>query len=425
MSTEIKSPTFPESVIDGTIANWIKQEGEIVTQDEVIAEIETDKVVLEVVAPFDGELKKIVKNAGDTVTSAEVIAEFERGDASSENVDTSDEDTKSMQSEINQDQSEALNSLHETTQEIIPEETLEPELEPITETSKAKAGPAAKRLMSEESIDPKDVKPTGKGGRITKADVIYHMNRIEETSPAPADNELQSFGEEERIPMSRLRTTIAKRLVKVKQETAMLTTFNEVDMQPIKDLRAKYGEEFFAEHGTKLGFMGFFVSAAVQALRKFPIVNASIDNEDIVYHGFQDIGVAVSTDRGLVVPVVRDAGNLSIADIELKITEYSEKARESKLSIEEMQGGTFTISNGGIFGSLLSTPILNAPQTAILGMHKIQDRPIALNGEVVIRPMMYLAMSYDHRLLDGKEAVTFLVAIKELLESPERLLLNL
>ena len=289
MSTEIKSPTFPESVIDGTIANWIKQEGEIVTQDEVIAEIETDKVVLEVVAPFDGELKKIVKNAGDTVTSAEVIAEFERGDASSENVDTSDEDTKSMQSEINQDQSEALNSLHETTQEIIPEETLEPELEPITETSKAKAGPAAKRLMSEESIDPKDVKPTGKGGRITKADVIYHMNRIEETSPAPADNELQSFGEEERIPMSRLRTTIAKRLVKVKQETAMLTTFNEVDMQPIKDLRAKYGEEFFAEHGTKLGFMGFFVSAAVQALRKFPIVNASIDNEDIVYHGFQDM----------------------------------------------------------------------------------------------------------------------------------------
>ena len=295
----------------------------------------------------------------------------------------------------------------------------------VIETSKAKAGPAAKRLMSEESIDPNDVKPTGKGGRITKADVIAHMSPDEESTPAPADSELQYFGEEERVPMSRLRTTIAKRLVKVKQETAMLTTFNEVDMQPIKDLRAKYGEEFFAEHGTKLGFMGFFVSAAVQALRKFPIVNASIDNEDVVYHGFQDIGVAVSTDRGLVVPVVRDAGNLSIADIELKITEYSEKAREGKLSIEEMQGGTFTISNGGIFGSLLSTPILNAPQTAILGMHKIQDRPIALNGEVVIRPMMYLAMSYDHRLLDGKEAVTFLVAIKEMLESPERLLLNL
>ena len=423
MSTEIKSPTFPESVIDGTIANWIKQEGDTVSQDEVIAEIETDKVVLEVVAPFDGELKKIVKNAGDTVTSAEVIAEFERGDASSEDVDTSDKAAESAQSVVNEDQSET--PIQEVPEENIPEETLEPEQESINETSKAKAGPAAKRLMSEESIDPKDVKPTGKGGRITKADVIAHMNPDGEVTPATDVSELQSSGEEERVPMSRLRSTIAKRLVKVKQETAMLTTFNEVDMQPIKDLRAKYGEEFFAEHGTKLGFMGFFVSAAVQALRKFPIVNASIDNEDIVYHGFQDIGVAVSTDRGLVVPVVRDAGNLSIADIELKITEYSEKAREGKLSIEEMQGGTFTISNGGIFGSLLSTPILNAPQTAILGMHKIQDRPIALNGEVVIRPMMYLAMSYDHRLLDGKEAVTFLVAIKEMLESPERLLLNL
>ena len=371
MSTEIKSPTFPESVIDGTIANWIKQEGDTVSQDEVIAEIETDKVVLEVVAPFDGELKKIVKNAGDTVTSAEVIAEFERGDASSKDVDASDETTKSAQNEVNEDQSET--PLQEAPEENIPEETLEPEPEPISETSKAKAGPAAKRLMSEESIDPKDVKPTGKGGRITKADVIAHMNPDGEVTPATDVSELQSSGEEERVPMSRLRSTIAKRLVKVKQETAMLTTFNEVDMQPIKDLRAKYGEEFFAEHGTKLGFMGFFVSAAVQALRKFPIVNASIDNEDIVYHGFQDIGDAVSTDRGLVVTVVRDAGNLSIADIELKITEYSEKAREGKLSIEEMQGGTFTISNGGIFGSLLSTPILNAPQTAILGMHKIHE----------------------------------------------------
>ncbi len=425
MSTEIKSPTFPESVIDGTIASWVKKEGDSVSQDEVIAEIETDKVVLEVVAPFDGELKKIVKNAGDTVTSAEVIAEFERGDASSDDVDTSEEATKFVQIEVSEDQSKSPNSPQEIPQEQITEEAKETEPGSIPETSNVKAGPAAKRLMSEESIDPNDVKPTGKGGRITKADVIAHMNPDEESIPAPADSELQYSGEEERVPMSRLRTTIAKRLVKVKQETAMLTTFNEVDMQPIKDLRQKYGEEFFAEHGTKLGFMGFFVSAAVQALRKFPIVNASIDNEDVVYHGFQDIGVAVSTDRGLVVPVVRDAGNLSIADIELKITEYSEKAREGKLSIEEMQGGTFTISNGGIFGSLLSTPILNAPQTAILGMHKIQDRPIALNGEVVIRPMMYLAMSYDHRLLDGKEAVTFLVAIKEMLESPERLLLNL
>ena len=256
MSTEIKSPTFPESVIDGTIANWIKQEGDTVSQDEVIAEIETDKVVLEVVAPFDGELKKIVKNAGDTVTSAEVIAEFERGDASSKDVDASDETTKSTHNEVNEDQSET--PLQEAPEENIPEETLEPEPEPepISETSKAKAGPAAKRLMSEESIDPKDVKPTGKGGRITKADVIAHMNPDGEVTPATAVSELQSSGEEERVPMSRLRSTIAKRLVKVKQETAMLTTFNEVDMQPIKDLRAKYGEEFFCRAWNQTWFHG-------------------------------------------------------------------------------------------------------------------------------------------------------------------------
>ena len=230
---------------------------------------------------------------------------------------------------------------------------------------------------------------------------------------------------EERVPMSRLRSTIANRLLTVKQETAMLTTFNEVDLKPVKDLRAKYGNEFEEEHGVKLGFMGFFVLAAVQALKKFPVVNASIDGSDIVYHGYQDIGVAVSTDRGLVVPVIRDAGNLRIADVEKSILDYSDKARHGKLSIAEMQGGTFTISNGGVFGSLLSTPILNAPQTAILGMHTIQDRPVAIDGEIVIRPMMYLALSYDHRLLDGKEAVSFLIAIKDQLESPEKLLLNL
>ena len=240
---------------------------------------------------------------------------------------------------------------------------------------------------------------------------------------------LSEFSEDDRpqkrVPMSRLRSTIAKRLVSVKQDTAMLTTFNEVDMLPIKDLRSKYGEEFEKEHGVKLGFMGFFVVAAVQALKKFPMVNASIDKNDIVYHGFQDIGVAVSTERGLVVPIIKDADTKSLSEIDKSILEYSKKAKEGKLSIDEMQGGTFTISNGGVFGSLLSTPILNAPQTAILGMHAIQERPIAIAGEIVIRPMMYLAMSYDHRLLDGKEAVTFLVSIKEQLESPERLLLNL
>ena len=280
-------------------------------------------------------------------------------------------------------------------------------------------------MILEENLDSNDINPTGKDNRITKADVINHLNHDEEENSSTESSVSSGGRPEKRVPMSRLRSTIAKRLVSVKQETAMLTTFNEVDMLPIKDLRKKYGAEFENEHEVKLGFMGFFVMAAVQALKKFPVVNASIDGNDVVYHGFQDIGVAVSTERGLVVPVIKDADTKSLPEIEKSILEYSEKARNGKLSIEEMQGGTFTISNGGIFGSLLSTPILNAPQTAILGMHAIQDRPVAINGDITIRPMMYLAMSYDHRLLDGKEAVTFLVSIKEQLESPERLLLNL
>ena len=302
----------------------------------------------------------------------------------------------------------------------------------IDESKPKKLGPAAKRIIAEEAIDPSTVKSTGKDGRVTKADLVNHLNnkstedlnKIENTS-ADTNIAFSESRDEKRVPMSRLRATIANRLLTVKQETAMLTTFNEVDMLPIKELRAKYGAEFEKQHGVKLGFMGFFVIAAIQALKKFPLVNASIDQTDIVYHGYQDIGVAVSTERGLVVPVIRDADMMSLPDIEKSILDYSVKARDGKLSMDEMQGGTFTISNGGVFGSLLSTPILNAPQTAILGMHSIQDRPVAKDNEVVIRPMMYLAMSYDHRLLDGKEAVTFLVSIKEQLESPERLLLNL
>ena len=404
MATEVKSPTFPESVADGTIANWVKKEGETVQQDEVIAEIETDKVVLEVVAPFDGVISKIHKPAGEIVQSAELIAEFEKvSDHSADN--------------------EA---------EQHPEPTLKTEVapEPIAPKEEEKLnGPAATRLLKENNLASDDVVASGKGGRVTKADVVNHLS--ESSSKAPQKKEVigiqpsQTGRDEERVPMSRLRATIAKRLLSVKQETAMLTTFNEVDMQPIKDLRARYGKEFEEEHGVKLGFMGFFVLASVQALKKFPLVNASIDGNDIVYHGYQDVGVAVSTERGLVVPVIRDADNLTMAQVEQSILEYAGKARDGKLGINDMQGGTFTISNGGIYGNLLSTPILNAPQTAILGMHKIQDRPVALDGEVVIRPMMYLAMSYDHRLLDGKEAVSFLIAIKDQLESPERLLLNL
>ena len=406
MSIEIKSPTFPESVADGTIANWVKKEGESVKQDEVIAEIETDKVVLEVVAPFDGIISKVLKPAGEVVLSAELIAEFEQGGQPEGDIQSSADDVSEIS---NEGKAESI--------------------KPNVNQSKAN-GPAVKKLLKEHDLDEDSIDGSGKDGRITKADIVNHLDEPLEDKKTTKQNDSPAFETstdrlEERVPMSRLRSTIANRLLSVKQETAMLTTFNEVNLKPIKDLRAKFGEEFFTEHGVKLGFMGFFVLAAVQALKKFPVVNASIDGSDIVYHGYQDVGVAVSTERGLVVPVIRDADNLRLADVEKSILDYSDKAKSGKLSIAEMQGGTFTISNGGVFGSLLSTPILNAPQTAILGMHTIQDRPVVIDGEIVIRPMMYLALSYDHRLLDGKEAVAFLIAIKDQLESPEKLLLNL
>ena len=406
MSIEIKSPTFPESVADGTIANWVKKEGESVKQDEVIAEIETDKVVLEVVAPFDGIISKVLKPAGEVVLSAELIAEFEQGGQPEDDIQSSADDVSEIRNE----------GKAESTK-------------PNVNQSKAN-GPAVKKLLKDHDLDEDSIDGSGKDGRITKADIVNHLDEPLEDKKTTKQNDSPALETstdrlEERVPMSRLRSTIANRLLSVKQETAMLTTFNEVNLKPIKDLRAKFGEEFFTEHGVKLGFMGFFVLAAVQALKKFPVVNASIDGSDIVYHGYQDVGVAVSTERGLVVPVIRDADNLRLADVEKSILDYSDKAKSGKLSIAEMQGGTFTISNGGVFGSLLSTPILNAPQTAILGMHTIQDRPVVIDGEIVIRPMMYLALSYDHRLLDGKEAVAFLIAIKDQLESPEKLLLNL
>ena len=398
MSEEIKSPTFPESVADGTIANWVKKEGEAVSQDEVIAEIETDKVVLEVLAPSDGKISKIHKNEGDTVLSAELIGEFISGD------------------------SEELKT--QTVEEEKPKE-IATDLESSQDLVDKKSGPAAKRIIEEKELNPSEIQGSGKDGRITKADVISHVEKDPVIEESVKKTNVDLDRETKRVPMTRLRSTIAKRLVEVQQETAMLTTFNEVDMKPIKDIRSKYGDDFLKEHGVKLGFMGFFVAASVNALEKFPQVNASIDGTDIVYHGYKDIGVAVSTDRALVVPVIKDADIKSISEIDKSISEYAEKARDGKLSIEEMQGGTFTVSNGGIFGSLLSTPILNAPQTAILGMHKIEDRPVVVDGEIVVRPMMYLAMSYDHRMLDGKEAVSFLVSIKEQLENPEKLLLNL
>ena len=399
MSEEIKSPTFPESVADGTIANWVKKEGEAVSQDEVIAEIETDKVVLEVLAPSDGKISKIHKNEGDTVLSAELIGEFISGDSQELKTQTVEEEKPK----------ETATDLESSQNHLVDK----------------KSGPAAKRIIEEKELNPSEIQGSGKDGRITKADVISHVEKDPVIEESVKKTNVDLDRETKRVPMTRLRSTIAKRLVEVQQETAMLTTFNEVDMKPIKDIRSKYGDDFLKEHGVKLGFMGFFVAASVNALEKFPQVNASIDGTDIVYHGYKDIGVAVSTDRGLVVPVIKDADIKSISEIEKSISEYAEKARDGKLSIEEMQGGTFTVSNGGIFGSLLSTPILNAPQTAILGMHKIEDRPVVVDGEIVVRPMMYLAMSYDHRMLDGKEAVSFLVSIKEQLENPEKLLLNL
>ena len=412
MAIKIKSPTFPESVSDGTVANWVKKEGETVLQDDVIAEIETDKVVLEVLAPADGKIAKIHKKEGDVVQSAELIGEFLEGaDIRSDDLP---KDQKKEQIDLPSAVDDAAQVMADAAQNF------------------TKTGPAAKKIAQEKNIDLNSIDGSGKGGRVTKADVLNYASNNqsdpEKTAITKDNDEKESTSEDretKRVAMSRIRATIAKRLVEVQQNTAMPTTFNEVDMQPIKNLRKKHGEEFLNEHGVKLGFMGFFVAACVNALGKFPLVNASIDGEDIVYHNFKDIGVAVSTERGLVVPILKDADLMTIPEIESAIFSLAEKAREGKLSIEEMQGGTFTISNGGIFGSLLSTPILNAPQTAILGMHKIEDRPVVVEGEIVVRPMMYLAMSYDHRMLDGKEAVSFLVSVKEQLENPEKLLLNL
>ncbi len=405
MSTEIKAPTFPESVADGTIATWHKQPGEQVSRDELIVDIETDKVVLEVVAPQDGVVSEIIKAEGDIVLSGEVIGKFDAGAKGS--ASESKEEPKADES----------NTEESSSAEVV-------------------MSPAARKLADENDVDPSQVPATGKDGRLTKEDIVNYLSDKPPasssfgaaTKPAAEPSSPQFVGErpEKRVPMTRLRSSIARRLLDASQNTAMLTTFNEVNMQPLMNLRKQYKELFEKTHnGTKLGFMSLFVKASAEALKRFPAVNASIDGDEIVYHGYQDIGVAVSSEKGLVVPILRDADAMSLAKIESSIREFGGKARDGKLTIEEMTGGTFTISNGGVFGSLMSTPILNPPQTAILGMHKIQERPMAVNGEVVILPMMYLALSYDHRMIDGKEAVQFLVTIKELIEDPARILLDI
>ena len=380
MKENILSPTYPESVEEGVIANWKKLEGEMIIQDEVLAEIETDKVVIEVVAANDGVMTKIFKAEGEVVNSGEVIGEYEVGE-----------------------------------RELIKEKKSKKDETPKIENNEPLISNSVNKFAKDNEIDLSLIKGTGKSGRIIKQDLINYISNNERITKEEVVRETK------RVPMSRLRKTVAERLVNVQRETAMLTTFNEVDMTEIMKIREQNGEDFFKKNQIKLGYMGFFVSAAVSALNEYPQVNASIDGEEIVFHGFKDIGVAVSTDRGLTVPIIKDADLLRISDIEKLTLKYSEKARKGKLTIEEMQGGTFTISNGGVFGSLLSTPILNAPQTAILGMHKIQDRPIAVEGKIEIRPMMYLALSYDHRIIDGKEAVSFLVHIKNEIENPANL----
>lgn len=402
MSIEIKAPQFPESVADGTIATWYKKEGETVKRDELLADVETDKVVLEIVAPEAGVLTSIIKQEGDTVESQELIATLEVGATAA--------------APASQEEAEATPA------------------QPAADSAEdAVAAPAARKLMSEHGLDASQVTGTGKGGRITKEDVeavVAQRQQQRDAAPAApqAQKEVQPLmgaREERRVPMTRLRKRVAERLVAAQHEAAMLTTFNEVNMQPIMEMRKSYQTDFEKTHGVRLGFMSFFVRACVEALKRFPAVNASIDGDDIVYHGYYDVGVAVSSDRGLVVPVLRDCDQKGLAEIETDIISYGTKARDGKLSIDDMTGGTFTISNGGVFGSLLSTPILNPPQTAILGMHKIQERPMAVNGKVEILPMMYLALSYDHRLIDGKEAVQFLVAVKNFIEDPARLLLDI
>ncbi|WP_035577582.1 2-oxoglutarate dehydrogenase complex dihydrolipoyllysine-residue succinyltransferase [Halomonas sp. TG39a] len=405
---DVKAPSFPESIQEGTVATWHKKVGEAVKRDEVLADIETDKVVLEVVAPADGALAEIKAEEGSQVESEAILATFTEGAGGDSSGGDSGGDSAPAKAGSSDD---------DGADEKVGGKIL---------------APAARKMVAEHDLDVAKIEGTGKGGRILKEDVQKAVKdgsakkAAKSAAPAKAAAAPAAEGEriEKRVPMSRLRQTIAKRLVQAQQTAAMLTTYNEVDMTEIMALRAQYKETFLKAHDIKLGFMGFFVKAASEALKRYPDVNASIDGTDIVYHGYQDIGVAVSTDRGLVVPVLRDTDSMKIADVERTIVDFGKRGRDGKLGMDDMIGGTFTITNGGTFGSLMSTPIINPPQTAILGMHKIQDRPMAINGKVEIRPMMYLALSYDHRMIDGKDAVQFLVTLKELLEDPARLLLD-
>ncbi|CDT86710.1 MULTISPECIES: 2-oxoglutarate dehydrogenase complex dihydrolipoyllysine-residue succinyltransferase [Vibrio] len=401
MTIEILVPDLPESVADATVATWHKKPGEAVARDEVIVDIETDKVVLEVPAPEAGVLEAIIEEEGATVLSKQLLAKIKPGAVAGEPTKDTTEDTEA-----------SPDKRHKAA---------------LTEENNDALSPAVRRLLAEHNLQPADVKGTGVGGRITREDIDAHLAAAKAAPAAvsaPAVEAPAAARSQKRVPMTRLRKTVANRLLEAKNSTAMLTTFNEVNMKPIMDLRKQYKDQFEKRHDTRLGFMSFYVKAVTEALKRFPEVNASIDGTDIVYHNYFDISMAVSTPRGLVTPVLKDCDTLGFADIEKGIKELAIKGRDGKLTVDELMGGNFTITNGGVFGSLMSTPIINPPQAAILGMHKIQDRPMAVDGKVEILPMMYLALSYDHRLIDGRESVGFLVTIKELLEDPARLLLD-
>lgn len=395
MSIEIKVPVLPESVADATIATWHVKVGEQVSRDQNLVDIETDKVVLEVVAPEDGHIGEFLFQEGDTVLGEQVIAKFIAGAVSGQEV-TKAQAEAAVPTTINEDINDALS-------------------------------PSVRRLLAEHNVDASKVKGTGVGGRITKEDIEVYVKSTSktETTIAPVVAAVATGRSEKRVPMTRLRKTIANRLLEAKNSTAMLTTFNEVNMKPIMDIRKQYQDIFEKRHGIRLGFMSFYVKAVTEALKRFPEVNASIDGDDIIYHNYFDVSIAVSTPRGLVTPVLRDTDTMSLAEIEKAVRDLAIKGRDGKLTVADMTGGNFTVTNGGVFGSLMSTPILNLPQSAILGMHAIKDRPMAVNGQVEILPMMYLALSYDHRIIDGRESVGFLVAIKDFLEDPTRLLLDL
>ena len=435
MSIEVKVPQLPESVTDATLVSWHKQEGDRVSRDENLVDLETDKVVLEVPAPADGVLKEIRIDDGTTVTSGEVLALLEEGEGGAESgaggkaeeAAGKEEEGREEKAAASEERSAAKGGARETAPEKQEEREGKEERE---EGGARKLSPSVRRMIEEHDLDPDDIDGSGRGGRITKTDVQRHLESLDhdtapEDTPAEADAHAAGGGRtEERVPMTRLRARIAERMVEAQQTAAMLTTFNEADMSAIMELRSRYKDRFADEHEVKLGFMSFFVRAAVEALRKFPVVNASVEGKDIIYHDYQDIGIAVSTERGLLVPILRDAGRMSFAAIEKAINDFGKRAREGSIGIDDLTGGTFTITNGGIFGSMMSTPILNPPQSAILGMHAIQDRPMAVDGKVEIRPMMYLALTYDHRIIDGREAVQFLVSIKQSLEDPARVLLQ-